>query len=448
MSPGLLHAVETPIPAAPDASATLRSSPPRRRTPPWHWAVAAGAVAASVAAVWVTLDADFLAHPGWLAVQKADFILGPALIGLYWIRRRPQSRFGPVLLAFAVVGALYVLQSSSHPWLFGAGLAWEIVIGFATYVLILAFPTGRLDRPARLILLVAFLTAVVPAMIILLLSPQIGAGRTISACRAACPENALALTSDPALALELSEFLRYAVIAVALATGALLVRRLVTGTPPQRRARSVGTALALLFLALQVTFHVVALVAPETTSLQGAVAWSFVGAGSAIWYGFVLALVVAELFAARALQGLLERSLRGASDHELEAMLREPLGDPDLRLRFWHARTGVWADVDDGDGSPELPRPGSGREVTVVQRDGRPRSPSSTTPGSTTIRSCCGPRAPSPSWPRSTASSTRRGRRRCRRSGNRARGSSAPATPSGASSSAISTTACSSGSSR
>ena len=47
---------------------------------------------AAVGTVWVTLEADFLTYPGWLAVQKADFILGPVFIGLYWLRRRPESR--------------------------------------------------------------------------------------------------------------------------------------------------------------------------------------------------------------------------------------------------------------------------------------------------------------------------------------------------------------------
>ena len=33
----------------------------------------------AAAAVWITLRADFLAYPGWLAAQKADIILGPVL---------------------------------------------------------------------------------------------------------------------------------------------------------------------------------------------------------------------------------------------------------------------------------------------------------------------------------------------------------------------------------
>ena len=104
------------------------------------------AVAAGVVAVWVTLPADFLRYPAWLAAQKADFVIGPVLTGLYWMRRRPQSPFGPMLIAWGVVGALYILQSSSDSWLFSIGLFWEKVFGLATYVLILAFPTGRLDR--------------------------------------------------------------------------------------------------------------------------------------------------------------------------------------------------------------------------------------------------------------------------------------------------------------
>ena len=41
----------------------------------WELAVSGVAVLAAAIAVWATLRADFLAHPGWLALQKADFIL-------------------------------------------------------------------------------------------------------------------------------------------------------------------------------------------------------------------------------------------------------------------------------------------------------------------------------------------------------------------------------------
>jgi len=338
----------------------------------WQVVVAATAAVAAVVAVWVTLEADFLAHPGWLAAQKADFILGPVFIGLYWLRTRPASRFGPMLIVFGFVGALYVLQSSSDPWLFGAGLLWENVVGLAAYVLILTFPTGRLDGLVpKLILLFAIVGAVVPAMIILALLPQVGAGGSISGCRALCPENALAITSRPALALDLWEVFRYAVIAVALATAALLIWRLITGTRPQRRAMAIGASVALLFLLFQVTFHLLALLAPEATGPQQVIAWAFAAARAAIWYGFLAALIAGQLFAARALQRLIRQSLRRPSHGELEAMLSEPLGDPRLRLAFWDAKTATWTGAD-GDDALEAPEPGSGLDVTVVEHAGSP----------------------------------------------------------------------------
>src|SRR5215211_1425380 len=181
-------------------------------TPLWQVVVLVGAIAASVAALWVTLSADFLTYPGGLAVQKADFILGPVLVGLYWYRRRPQSRFGPMLMGFGLLSALYILQSASTSWLFSIGLLAETVIGLATRVLILAFPTGGLDRPAKVIVTISILVSPLPAVANQLLSPQAGAGASISGCRQACPSNAFAVTSNPELATDMLEAFRSGVI--------------------------------------------------------------------------------------------------------------------------------------------------------------------------------------------------------------------------------------------
>jgi signal transduction histidine kinase len=330
-----------------------------RATPAWQIAVGAGAIAAAVAAVWITLGAGFLRYPGWLAAQKADFILGPVFTGLYWYRRRPHSRFGPILIGFGLIGAVYVLQSSSNSWLFSIGLLWENVIGLATYALILAFPSGRMDRPAGALLAFATVAAILPATLILLLLPQVGAGGSISSCRALCPANELAVADDPGLALDLFDWFRWAVIAVAAAIAALLLRRLVTGTPPQRRALAIGTPIALLVLWFQITFQLLGALGDNTSALHDAVVWGIVAARAALWYGFLFALVAAELFAARAVRRLVGQSLRRPGKDELEAMLREPLGDPDLELRFP-------AD------SAQLPSPPGGRAVTLVQQEGVP----------------------------------------------------------------------------
>jgi signal transduction histidine kinase len=325
----------------------------------WQVAVLLGAIAASAAAVWVTLTADFLTYPGWLAAQKADFILGPVLAGLYWYRRRPQSRFGPMLIGFGFIGALYILQSASNSWLFSIGLLAETVIGLATRVLILAFPTGRLDRPAKVVLAISVLVSPLPAVVNQLLSPQSGAGASISGCRQACPSNEFAVTSNPELAADMLEAFRSGVIVASSLTAGLLIWRFVKGTPPQRRALAIGTPIALLFLAFQIAFQLLgALDAPQSVFSEF-VKWGIVGARAALWYGFLAALIAAELFAAHALKRLVGQSLRGPSRDELEVMLRGPLGDPDLRLIFL------------GDEVGPLPTE-PGRDVKLVRHEGAP----------------------------------------------------------------------------
>src|SRR3954469_721258 len=192
----------------------------------WQLAVAVAAVVGGVVAVWVTLPADFLRYSAWLSAQKADFVIGPALTGLYWLRRRPQSRFGPMLIAWGLVGALYILQSSSESWLFSIGLFWEKVFGLATYVLILAFPTGRFDRPSKIVLAVGVVSVLGLATAIQLLQPQVGAGGSISSFRSLCPRNEIALASKPALAVDLFKEFSYAVLSLALVTAALVARAL------------------------------------------------------------------------------------------------------------------------------------------------------------------------------------------------------------------------------
>ena len=337
----------------------------------WQLVVGAAAVLAAVAAVWVTLEADFLRYPGWLAVQKADFVLGPVFVGLYWVHQRPQSRFGPMLIAFGFVGAVYVLQSSGNSWLFGIGLVWEHVIYLATLLLILTFPTGRLEGwAAKLILFAAGLAVAVPATLIDLVLPQVGAEASISGCKALCPENALAVTSQPSLALDLTDIYRPAAIVVALATAGLLTWRLLTGTPPQRRALAIGTPIALLFLSLQIGYLLLTYAPTTLTTSHDVVRWALVGARALIWYGFLAALIAAQLFAARAMQRLVRQGLRRPARGELEALLRDPLGDPALSLVFLDPGIDPQATRDAlvwgmGDGGAE-------RAVTVVDRDGTP----------------------------------------------------------------------------
>ncbi len=330
-------------------------------------------VTSAVIALLITLRAEFLGYPGWLAVQKADFILGPIGVGLYWHHRRPGNRLGLLLILLGLIGILYIGSSINASVPFGIGVYVEIPLVFLTEAAILAFPSGRLGPLERGILAFWALTFFVGRTAVWLTSPHSAPWFSISRCRTACPADAGAIWSPPTWAPQLVSGVRVAVIIGALATAGLLVWKFATGTPPRRRALAIGAPIALLYLLLQITYQGLQLFTPANASagaepIKGVIDWAFAGARSAVWYGFLFALIAAELFAGRVLRDVVRRSLGRPSLSELEAMLREPLGDPGLRLGFRRASTCDWV----GHDGAVLEPPGPGQELTEVDRDGRP----------------------------------------------------------------------------
>ena len=336
--------------------------------------VATLAVVVGVAALWLTLRAQFLAYPGWLAVQKADFVLGPIGVGVYWWHRRPGNRLGLLLIVLGLFGMLYIGTSFEAPWPFGIGVYSEIPLVFLTEAAILAFPSGRLDGwVERGILIFTASTFLVGRTAIWLTSPESAPWFSISRCREDCPANAGAIWSPPAWSHQLVSGVRAAVIVTALTTAGLLIWKFVSGTPPRRRALAIGAPIALLYLLLQATYQGTQLFTPANASaaaqpIRGDIDWAFAGARSAVWYGFLFALIAAELFASRVLRDVVRRSLGRPSLRELEGMLREPLGDPGLRLGFWDPGAREWV----GHDGAELEPPKPGQRLTEVDRDGRP----------------------------------------------------------------------------
>lgn len=338
---------------------------------PWERALVVGAVAAAAVAVWVTVRAGFLAYPGWLAVQKADFILGPIGVGLYWMYKRPENRLGLLLVALGLIGVPYILESSSNATLFGIGIFWEIPIYVMTSVVIIAFPSGRIEGWAAWLLLGVIGIDAVVFFVAQLITPDDGPGFSISGCRSGCPRNGLAVWSSPEWANHLFKFGEVLVLAIPLGTAALLVWRFVTGTAPRRRALAVGGPIALVFLLLQATYRILVYLspgfAPGEQPTKDAVQWAVAGARSAIWYGFLFALIAAELYAGRVLRTLVRDALRRPSFGELESMLRGPLGDPGLRLGFRRSGGGGWVDVDGA-----VLQTQKGQELTEFQREPGP----------------------------------------------------------------------------
>jgi signal transduction histidine kinase len=341
----------------------------------WESAVAVVAIVAAVAAFWVTINARFLEYPYWLGVQKADFILGPVFVGLYWHHRRPDNRLGLLMIALGLIFIPYILESIRSPYPFTIGTMVEAVYIPLALAIVLAFPNGRLDgRAERLILVGVVVGYTLPYLVWLLVSPaQLIPRLSLSGCRALCPHDPFAVWATPSWYPQSVDFLRAALISVDLATVGLLVWKFVTGTPPRRRALAVGAPIAMCYLLAQSIYQTFQLVdahfgGSTSQNLNGPLQWVIAACRAAPWYGFLFALIAAELFAGRVLRRVVRGSLRRPSLRELEAMLRAPLGDPGLRLGFWRASTRDWV----GHDGAVLERPRPGQDLTAVDRDGRP----------------------------------------------------------------------------
>jgi signal transduction histidine kinase len=340
---------------------------------PWERTVGAIAIAAAIVAFAVTVRAHFLAHPGFLAVQKADFILGPIGVGLYWHHRRPHNRLGLLLIAYGLVCIPYVLESVSSPWLFTTGTMAEAAIIPLSISLVLAFPSGRLDGlPERLIIAGALLGYTVPYLVWLLASPeQLIPRLSLSGCRGVCPDNPFAVWSTPSWYSWSVQYLRAALICVDVAAVVVVLSRFVNATPPRRRALAIGAPIALVYLVAQILYQTHQVIdsryaQPTVQNLTGPYQWTIAGARAAPWYGFLFALIAAELYAGRVLRTLVRDASRHPSLRELEGMLRRPLGDPGLRLGFRDLATRRWVDADGG-----VLAPGKGQRLTEFERDSR-----------------------------------------------------------------------------
>jgi signal transduction histidine kinase len=350
-------------------SRLLRRSQAQR----WEYAVAGVAVVSALAAFWITLRADFLRYPAWLAVQKADFILGPILVGLYWHGRRPSNRLGLLLIVLGLLGIPYILESSSDPTLFSIGVLTEFPLFLMITIVILAFPSGRLEGwPEWLV--IAGLVGQLALVTALFAFPPHVPGFTISNCRVACPGETPATSAySPDSWFIRQHVLTVLPVVVSLATAGVIVWRFATGTPPRRRALAIGAPIALLFLLVEAAYRGIFVfapkgLAPSARPIQDGLQWADAATRSFVWYGFLFALIAAELFAGRVLRDVVRRSLGRPSLRELEGMLGEPLGDPGLRLGFWQPDGRVWIGHDDA----VLESPKLGQALTEVDRDGRP----------------------------------------------------------------------------
>src|SRR4051812_25620367 len=118
-----------------------------RRAPPpallWLLALAGGAAAA--ASVVLAQTSDHASDPDIQGTLSAWVTITYVLAGLVAWERRPQSRFGPLMVTAGFTLFLSSLSSANAAVPYTIGFAFDIVPAVVFLHVFLAFPGGRLE---------------------------------------------------------------------------------------------------------------------------------------------------------------------------------------------------------------------------------------------------------------------------------------------------------------
>jgi signal transduction histidine kinase len=315
------------------------------------WGVGTAGVLAGVAVVALAAADEELEQPLLLAALNLWVTLPYILGGLVAWHRRPESRFGPLLVVAGFTMALSALQWAPAPPAYTLGQLVDLVPAAVFPYVFLAFPTGRLERrPERVVVVAGFVAALAGSTAVLLLG---GFDH----------RNLLAVTSWPGAAETLQNVQLVALAGVSL-IGALLLltRRREAGHLPRRPLALLVDSFALGLLALAALLVAGVFGLPGFAQLR-LVTFGILGLAP---IAFLFALLDARL-AQSGVAGLLVE-LRADPAPDLRDALARALRDPSLRLAYWLSKYGRWAGED---GAPlVVPDADPRRATTLIDRDG------------------------------------------------------------------------------
>ncbi len=332
----------------------------------------AAAIAPLVAiTVWLALTSEHLERPVPGALYWSWLTAAPMAIGLYWWMRRPASRFGPLLIGFGILQWVVSLQASDWPPAFVIGVLAEGPAFLLRYYLVLAFPMGRLEPPAARWLMGALWVVLLGFFLPwALFSPEIsGAGR-LTGCASTCPENVLQIASAPDVVKVAGDAETYGLLAITLAVFVVYLWRLWTASKPQRRSLAAVAVTSLLLLPVWFASTFAAYILTLDPATLDKLAWGVVATRALLPVGFLVALLQAERFAARAQRSLLELLAARPTPEHWRTRIAAVLDDRSLRLAFYDPASGRFREPDGEELTP--PPPTAPLAWVPVDRDGQP----------------------------------------------------------------------------
>jgi signal transduction histidine kinase len=343
------------VTAAPRDEALVRDpAAPLVRTGP---ILGAAIVAAGLSAI-VVLQSDVLLRSGWFALFQAYNVLAFTGVGLLWLRRRPASGVGPILLLLAGLLTVVSLQGASSSLALSIGVLFDPVAALLAWYLILSYPWSRLDGAGRAVLSIGAAAVAVGFVPWFFLSSVISGATPLARCTAACPENALMLANRPDVAAHFGTTEEILRVVFAVAFVAVLVWRLVTASRPRRRVIAPVAAVGIVWIALFGVTGAARYLVVTDERVWDTLGWILTGTRVALPLAFALALVLAQVFAGGALETMMRRLRGWPGQAELQRAAADALADPGLRIGY-RADDGGWRDASGERVAP--PAPDSGK---------------------------------------------------------------------------------------
>jgi signal transduction histidine kinase len=317
------------------------------------WAVALAGCAAAACTVAVGLTSDHLSQPVVHAILLDGIMLPYIFSGVVAWWRRPDSRFGPLMVAAGFAIFLSSLSSANAALLSTIGSAFDLLPAVLFLHVFLAFPSGKLEGWFERVLVTAgYLVAFGLQLVGMALG---GYG----------PDNLLSIVSQPGAAETVLRVQLVALSALCLAgVGVLAARRRGSGRPLRRSFALLVDSFALGLVMIAVLFMSHFFNAPALEPIR----WTTFAVIGVAPVAFLVGLLHARL--ARSSVGDLFVELRAdPPPADLRDALARALRDPSLTLAYWLPDFHSYADLD---GRPvELPSPGGGRATTLIDREGR-----------------------------------------------------------------------------
>ena len=308
---------------------------------------------------------------GLEAAARVLTVALPIAVGLFALHRPPFDRFGALLIAAGCMWFVTTLAGADDPTLYSIGRIAYWAFEPLLVLLLLSFPTGRLDsRLDRGLVWSAVVLVLVLYLPTALLVERYPVPVPVTSCDAGCPGNAFMISgSEPGVIEDLVRPLRevltimlFAVVAVRLAL------RLRGATHLKRRALTPVLAVACFRCAAFGAAIVGRRLAPGSQLLEVSM-WLLALAVPLTAVAFLVGLVRWWVFIARSTQRLAAKLGAHSTPEDLRLALAEAFDDPGLEIVYWIGNgKGHWGDAH---GDPvETPLGAPGRAVTEIADDG------------------------------------------------------------------------------